>query len=82
MTLTEGNTLRARFTGGVLEPLEPLELAGGEEVTLTIAPVPLKPRVDWLTRTAGGWAGLVDCEKLKRDSYESRSLITRPERKL
>lgn len=73
-----GGTIRARVKGGILEPLEPLELAEGEEVTLTISPAPSGPRGDWLTRTAGGWAGLVDGERLKRDIYENRSLITRP----
>jgi len=77
-----GETIRARVKGGVLEPLEPLELAEGEEVTLTISPAPSEPRGDWLTRTAGGWAGLVDGERLKRDIYASRSLITRPEPRL
>jgi len=77
-----GETIRARVKGGVLEPLEPLELAEGEEVTLTISPAPSESRGDWLTRTAGGWAGLVDGERLKRDIYESRSLITRPEPRL
>ena len=77
-----GETIRARVKGGVLEPLEPLELAEGEEVTVTITPAPSKSSADWLTRTAGGWAGLVDAEKLKRDIYESRSLITRPEPRL
>ena len=77
-----GETIRARVKGGVLEPLEPLELAEGEEVTLTISPAPSEPRGDWLTRTAGGWAGLVDGERLKVDIYASRSLITRPEPRL
>ena len=27
---------------------------------------------------AGGWKGLVDTEKLKRDMYESRRISTRP----
>jgi predicted DNA-binding antitoxin AbrB/MazE fold protein len=75
-------TIRARVKGGVLEPLEPLEVAEGEEVTLTITLAPSQSRIDWLSRTAGGWVGLVDGEKLKRDIYESRSLITRPEPRL
>lgn len=75
-------TIRARVKGGVLEPLEPLAVAEGEEVTLTITLEPSKSRTDWLSRTAGGWVGLVDGEKLKRDIDESRSLITRPEPRL
>jgi len=72
-------TIKVRYTGGVLKPLEPIELAEGEEVTVTIAPLPSQPHADWLTRTAGCWAGLLDGEKLKRAIYESRSLLTRPE---
>lgn len=75
MTHAGDKTLHARFARDVLEPLEPLELEEGKEVTLTITPAPLKPRADWLTRTAGGWTSVVDCEKLKRDIYESRSRI-------
>lgn len=77
-----GETIRARVKGGVLEPLEPLELAEGEEVTVTISTVPFKPRADWLAWTAGGWVGLVDGEELKRNIYESRSMLPRPEPRL
>jgi hypothetical protein len=37
---------------------------------------------DWLERTAGGWAGLVDAEELKREINESRSVTTRTEPQL
>jgi predicted DNA-binding antitoxin AbrB/MazE fold protein len=77
-----GETIRARVKGGVLEPLEPLELAEGEEVTVTISPAASQNHPDWLTHTAGGWTGLVDGEKLKRDIYDSRSSIRRPEPRL
>lgn len=77
-----GTTIKARFSGGILKPLEPLELKEGEEVTVTIVALPPKPRADWLERTAGGWVDLVDAEKLKRDIYESRLLATRPEPRL
>ena len=65
-------TIKARFSGGILKPLEPLDLAEGEEVVVTIDAVHHKPRAGWLERTAGGWAGLVDAEKLKREIYETR----------
>ena len=67
-------TIKARFSRGVLRPLEPLELGEGAEATLTIVASPSEPHEDWLERTAGGWAGLIDAEKLKRDIYESRLL--------
>ena len=73
-----GKAIKARFSGGVLEPLEPLKLDEGEEVTVTVATSKPKARPDWLERTAGTWAGLVDAEELIRDIYESRLLQTRP----
>ena len=75
---SDGATIKARFSGGVLRPLEPLELNEGDEVMVTIGVLPSEKTVDWLERTAGGWAGLMDAEKLKRDIYESRLLTTRP----
>jgi predicted DNA-binding antitoxin AbrB/MazE fold protein len=77
-----GATIRVRVKDGFLQPLEPLNLPEGEEVVVTIDAAPSKPRADWLTRTAGGWVGLVDGEQLKRDIYQSRSLLTRPEPRL
>jgi predicted DNA-binding antitoxin AbrB/MazE fold protein len=73
-----GKTIKARFSGGVLKPLEPLKLDEGEEVTVIVAPAKGKVSPDWLERTAGSWAGLVDAERLIRDIYESRLLQTRP----
>lgn len=73
-----GTTVKARFTSGVLKPLEKLELREGEEVTLTILSGSTKKDPDWLRRTAAGWVGLIDAEKLKREVYESRLVTTRP----
>ena len=71
-------TIKARYSGGVLEPLEKLELTEGQEVTVTIFSLPLRIDVDFLTRTAGGWAGLIDAERLKREVNESRLVTTCP----
>ncbi len=73
-----GTTIKARFSGGFLKPLEALELNEGDEVTVTIVALPSSKHPDWLERTAGGWAGLVDAEKLKHDIYENRLVVTRP----
>ncbi len=75
-------TVKARFSKGVLKPLETLELREGEEVTVTVVGLPSKAYADWLEQTAGGWAGLVDAEKLKREIYDSRLLFTRREPRL
>jgi len=37
---------------------------------------------DWLERTAGGWAGIVDAEELKREIYGGRLISTRSEPRL
>jgi predicted DNA-binding antitoxin AbrB/MazE fold protein len=76
-----GSTIRARFSHGTLKPLEAVDLREGDEVTITIVSSP-KSGEDWLDRTAGGWAGLVDAEELKREIYESRSITTRNEPRL
>jgi predicted DNA-binding antitoxin AbrB/MazE fold protein len=77
-----GTTIKARFSGGVLEPLEKLELREGQEVTVTILSLPSKKDADWLTRTAGGWVGLIDAERLKQEINNSRLVTTRPEPRL
>ena len=76
-------TVRATYKDGVLEPSESLDLEDGQEVGLSIsetddAPDAIKARVE----TAGSWKGLVDAERLKRDIYESRQIVTRPDPKL
>jgi hypothetical protein len=37
---------------------------------------------DWLGLTAGGWAGLVNAEELKREIYDGRLISTRTEPRL
>ncbi len=87
-------TVRARFAGGVLLPLEEVPLTEGEEVTLSIlapdtppsgvagVPRALGAPGDWLERTAGGWRDLIDAERLKREIYESRLVAARLEPRL
>jgi predicted DNA-binding antitoxin AbrB/MazE fold protein len=75
-------TIKVRFSDGVLKPLENLALEEGQEFTVTIMASPSCNHQDWLERTAGGWVGLIDAERLKRDIYESRLLGSRPEPRL
>jgi predicted DNA-binding antitoxin AbrB/MazE fold protein len=77
-----GSTIRARYSGGTLTPLEALELREGEEVTITIVSAPRKAGTEWLEQTAGKWAGLVDANELKREIYEGRLIATRTEPRL
>ena len=77
-----GSTIRARFSGGNLKPLETIDLKEGDEVTITIVSLRSSPAPDWLERTAGGWGDLVDAEQLKRDISESRLIGARTEPRL
>jgi predicted DNA-binding antitoxin AbrB/MazE fold protein len=77
-----GATIRARFSDGTLKPLDALELREGDEVTITILSSRPASGGDWLDRTAGGWASLVDAERLKREIYEDRLVATRTEPRL
>lgn len=74
-----GTTIRARYTNGVLKPLENVDLEEGEEVSVIIATNSKELTAEEARArfegSAGGWVGLIDCEKLKRDIYESRSIV-------
>ena len=74
-------TIRARFSKGVFEPLEPAVaeiIKEGEEVTLTIESGVTPAPGDPLRETAGAWRGLIDGEALKEAIYRDRDLVTRP----
>jgi predicted DNA-binding antitoxin AbrB/MazE fold protein len=74
---------RARFSHGVLEPLEAVDLKEGEEVRVIIADQPKgKGMIEALRASAGGWKGLIDAEELKHNIYADRLISTRPEPKL
>ena len=76
-------TIKARYRNGVIEPLEEVELAEGEEFTLTIVRVPdTSEEGDAFSESRGGWKGLIDCEELKRNIYADRLIHTRPAVKL
>jgi predicted DNA-binding antitoxin AbrB/MazE fold protein len=77
-----GATIRVRVKGGVLEPLERLDLPEGEEVLVTVVETPTPADREAFERAFGGWKGTIDAEKLKCDIYEDRLISTRPEPKL
>ena len=75
--------IRARFLGGVIQPLEDVDLEEGQEVTVTISErSEAKGMRDALRSTAGGWKDLVDVERLKTDIYADRLISNRPEPRL
>lgn len=78
-----GKTIRARFSKGLIEPLEEVDTPEGKEISVTILDLPALPEgVDALEATAGGWKGLIDAEELKRNIYADRLAGNRPEVKL
>ena len=65
--------VRARYSKGVLEPLEAIDLEEGAEVSLSIEEEPSRERkLEAFRRSAGGWKGNSDPEELIRMIYESR----------
>ena len=77
--------VRARYSNGVLTPLEPLDLEDGKEVTLSIDPAPrlsTKERRRTMRSAAGRWKGTHDPEELLRNIYSDRLVSSRPEPKL
>lgn len=77
-------TIKAKFSNGVFEPLEPevADIVGeGEEVLITISTLPTELG-DPFTDTSGGWKGLIDADGLKRNIYADRLIATRPEARL
>jgi len=75
-------TIKARFTKGTIEPLEKVDIAEGEELTVTIEEMPKKEAGDPLDTTFGGWSETIDCEELKKNIFADRLISTRPEVKL
>ena len=74
-------TIRARFTHGMLEPLDRIEAKEGEVLTITIIRLSTAG-AGGLERSAGAWKGLIDAEELKRNIYADRLIATRPEPRL
>ena len=64
-------TIKARFSNGVIKPLEDLAIEEGKELTITIsdAPAGSEKTLEALRKSFGGWKGLIDAEELKRNIY-------------
>ncbi len=76
-------TIRAKFSNGVIEPLEELRLTEGEEITVTIMENPTPSgKKNGFEISAGGWKGTVDAGKLIEDIYADRLISTRKAPKL
>ena len=77
-----GKTIRAIFSKGVIKPLEEVDVADGKEVFVTIVEVPTSSKEDASEKSAGGWKGTIDAEKLIKDIYSDRLISTRKETNL
>ena len=75
--------IKARFSKGVIKPLEKLNIKEGERLEIIILSVSKgKGMIEALDSTAGGWRNLIDAEELKRNIYSDRLVSNRPEPKL
>lgn len=73
-----GKTIRARFSKGVIEPLEKVDMTEGKEITVTIMELPIpSEKEDALEASAGGWKELIDAKELKKNIYADRLISTR-----
>lgn len=77
-----GRTIRARFSKGVIKPLEKVDIEEGKEIMVTIMGVPSKHKLDAFKKSAGAWKGTIDAEKLIENIYADRLLSTRGEPRL
>ena len=78
-------TIRAKFSCGVFEPLEPAAadmVHEGQEVLITISTESAALRGDPIRDTAGGWKDLIDADALKRNIYADRFVSTRSDVRL
>lgn len=68
--------VRGIYDGGVVRPLEPLDMVGCHEVIITFLDGERAGK-DAFIGAAGSWED-VDTEALKRQLYEQRSISQRP----
>src|SRR4030042_1136523 len=74
-----GKTVRARYSKGVIKPLEKVDIEEGKEITITIMEVFSKHKLDAFKKSAGAWKGTIDAKKLIENIYADRLLSTREE---
>jgi predicted DNA-binding antitoxin AbrB/MazE fold protein len=77
-----GKTVRARYSKGVIKPLEKVDIEEGKEITITIVEVSSKHKLDAFKKSAGEWKGTIDAKKLIENIYADRLLSTRGEPRL
>ncbi|MDA1191915.1 MAG: antitoxin family protein [Candidatus Poribacteria bacterium] len=78
-------TIKVRYEGGKLIPLEPVEMNEGETALMTyesttdeMSPEELK-RAEVIRRSYGALKGVIDPDEWKKRVYEAREAGTRPD---
>ena len=69
------SAIKARYSNGILTPLESLDLEEGAEVIISIDAIADNPSEDRIKTTlsaAGGWKGSQDPNELIRTLYQAR----------
>lgn len=68
-------TLRAKYTKGIIKPLEKLHLKEGKEITIVISePTKQSRKKNAIEATFGAWKGLMDKEAVKKGLAENRRI--------
>lgn len=70
-------TIRARMKGGIIEPLDRIDLPEGQDMMITILTPPSITDQEAFRRSAGRWHGTSDPQKLIDDIYADRLVATR-----
>lgn len=73
-------TIKARFSKGVIIPLEKIEIPEGEEITVIILEAISKGKdfLEVLDTTFGAWKDTINCDELLKNIYADRFILTRP----
>ena len=77
-----GKTIKAKFSKGVIKPMEKVDITEGKEIFVTIVDIPFRAKEGAFKRAAGAWKGTIDAENLIKNIYTDRLLSTRGEPKL
>jgi predicted DNA-binding antitoxin AbrB/MazE fold protein len=71
-------TIKAKFSEGIIKPLEKLEIEEGKEIMVTIKEKTSRVK-DAFERSAGKWKGTIDAEALIQNIYADRLISRRSE---
>ena len=71
-------TIKVRFSNGVLEPLDKVDIPEGKVLIISIVGEPNKSDkkkfVEGINASFGGWKDLVDCDELKKNINNAQEI--------